>query len=131
MDKKKVIYQIGDLIEQHCRGCTINPFPSENPSTYSKRDGWCNKHCNIGKQLQELGGKMTNNDPVRQTIILADLDFGFDPFQLKDITNYWEDGKEVEDIAKIFKRDPDEIFLALFHQSREGLIERPFARRML
>ncbi|MDY0395392.1 hypothetical protein ACFSMW_13355 [Virgibacillus halophilus] len=60
----------------------------------------------------------------------CDLELNFSIGVLRDITNLWEDGHDVEDIAEATKRDPDEIFLALFEQSRHGKTKRPFGRRI-
>lgn len=61
--------------------------------------------------------------------VLEDLELAFPKWQLDEITEHWENGAELDYIAKKFKRQVDEVFLALFHQAREGNIERPFAYR--
>ncbi|WP_200411390.1 hypothetical protein [Virgibacillus salexigens] len=62
--------------------------------------------------------------------VLEDLELAFPKHQLKEITKQWNNGKDVEQIAFKIRRHPDEVFLALFHQSRKGKIKRPFAYRM-
>lgn len=49
-----------------------------------------------------------------------ELEMAFERRDLDDITDKWNLGYDIEQIAIEHKRDPDEIFLALFHQAREG-----------
>ncbi|WP_051681322.1 hypothetical protein [Virgibacillus alimentarius] len=60
---------------------------------------------------------------------LEDLELAFPVDQLKEITNMWNEGSEIEFIAKKYRRDMDEVFLALFHQARRRKTKRPFAFR--
>lgn len=59
--------------------------------------------------------------------ILEDLEPAFPKGQVAQITKDWHAGMDIYFIAKKYKRDPDEIFLALFDQARKGRIKRPFA----
>jgi len=61
---------------------------------------------------------------------LEELELAFEDFVLDRITEDWESGDSIERIAWREKRDPDEIFLALFHQARERKITRPFGYRL-
>jgi len=61
---------------------------------------------------------------------LEELELAFEDFVLDRITEAWESGDTIERIAWREKRDPDEIFLALFHQARERKITRPFGYRL-
>lgn len=61
---------------------------------------------------------------------LADLDPVFSGELLEEITKLFEMGYQPEEIGPLLHRDPDEIFIALFHQSRQGNVSRPFARRV-
>lgn len=61
--------------------------------------------------------------------ILEDLELAFRVDQLEEITYQWNNGMELEHIAEFHKRDPREVFLALFHQADRGLVTRPFAYR--
>ncbi|WP_077623815.1 hypothetical protein [Sediminibacillus massiliensis] len=61
---------------------------------------------------------------------LEELELAFPKDQLEEITKQWEEGASIEFMAKRFKRHPDEVFLALFHQARKGIIERPFTYRL-
>ncbi len=61
--------------------------------------------------------------------ILEDLELAFPVEQLELITNQWNAGMELEDIAKWHKRKPEEVFLALFHQAMENKVTRAFAYR--
>ena len=62
--------------------------------------------------------------------LLEDLEFYFPVWQLNEITELWNDGIHIMDLAKRYKRDVDEVFLALFHQARKGKIKRPIARHL-
>lgn len=53
-----------------------------------------------------------------------DLELAFERNDLEIITDKWNNDYSIEQIAKEHKRDPDEIFLAIFHQAREGKISR-------
>lgn len=61
--------------------------------------------------------------------ILEDLELAFPKSQLEEITELWNEGKSFELIVQKYKRHEDEVFLALFHQHRQGKINRPFAFR--
>jgi len=61
--------------------------------------------------------------------VLEDLELAFPKDQLNDITKRYNNGESVESIAETEKRDPDEIFLALFHQARQKKTKKPFAYR--
>lgn len=58
---------------------------------------------------------------------LEDLELAFNKKQLSQITMEWNNGKDIKEIASKHKRDPDEVFLGLFHQARNGNVIRPFA----
>ncbi|MFC4403292.1 hypothetical protein [Gracilibacillus xinjiangensis] len=45
------------------------------------------------------------------------------------VTELFNEGYEPEQIGEALKRDPDEIFIALFHQAIEGKLTREFAWR--
>jgi hypothetical protein len=62
-------------------------------------------------------------------IILDELEFIFPRWQLDEITEMWNDGMELEEIAKIQRRDAREVFLALFHQADKNKVTRAFAYR--
>lgn len=59
--------------------------------------------------------------------ILEDLELVFPEWQLEAITNDWNSGVELDEIARRQRRDPLEVFLALFHQARNRKVTRPFA----
>jgi hypothetical protein len=61
--------------------------------------------------------------------ILEDLELAFPREQLEEITEQWNSGMELEDIAKVQKRHAQEVFLALFHQAIKEKVTRPFAFR--
>jgi hypothetical protein len=64
-------------------------------------------------------------DPrMNRVIVLENLNFIFDESELNEINELWDKDSSLTDIAEYFKRDPDEIFLALFHLSREKKIKR-------
>lgn len=53
-----------------------------------------------------------------------DLELAFEKNELELITKKWNQGANIFKIAEEHKRDPDEVFLALFHQARKGKLER-------
>lgn len=53
-----------------------------------------------------------------------DLELAFEKDALAEITEMWNVGIKIDDIAIKFRRDPDEVFLAIFHQARAGEIKR-------
>lgn len=53
-----------------------------------------------------------------------ELELAFEKQDLERITKKWNHGYAIVDIAEEHKRDPDEIFLALFHQARVGKVYR-------
>jgi hypothetical protein len=55
-------------------------------------------------------------------IVLEELNFIWDEEELIDLASQWYEGISVAEMAKYFKRDPDEIVLAVMHLSREGKI---------
>lgn len=59
-----------------------------------------------------------------------DLEPAFEQKQLDIITEKWNSGYSFEQIAFEHNRDPDEIFLAIFHQARRGLIHRKITRNV-
>lgn len=61
--------------------------------------------------------------------VLEDLELAFPKDQLQEITDQWNDGMDLELIAKLQQRDIREVFLALFHQADKKQVTRPFAFR--
>lgn len=53
-----------------------------------------------------------------------DIEPTFERNQLNEITDRWNNRISVHEIAADIKRDPDEVFLAIFHQARAGKIKR-------
>ncbi|MGJ9460084.1 hypothetical protein [Oceanobacillus sp. CF4.6] len=62
---------------------------------------------------------------------LGDLDPAFSEVLLEEVTELYEMGYEPEEIGSLLHRDPDEIFIALFHQSRHGKTKRLFGKRRI
>ncbi|RDW17610.1 hypothetical protein CWR48_13925 [Oceanobacillus arenosus] len=58
------------------------------------------------------------------TYCLEELELAFPNEQLEEITERYNNGAHVAQIAHEIKRDPDEVFLALFHQGRHGKINK-------
>jgi len=56
-----------------------------------------------------------------------ELNFWWDEPELDEMAKMWESGSSVLTIAKHFKRrDPDEVFIALFHLARKDKITDRF-----
>lgn len=51
-------------------------------------------------------------------VILDDLDFIWDEPELFKLAKMNNEGMSILEMAEAFERDPDEIFLALFHLAR-------------
>ncbi|MFF2449338.1 hypothetical protein ACFVSW_20050 [Neobacillus sp. NPDC058068] len=65
----------------------------------------------------------------KRVIACEDLDFVWDEPELDEMANMWESGTSVMSISKHFKaRDPDEVFIALFHLAREDKISDRFTK---
>lgn len=58
-----------------------------------------------------------------------DLEPAFEQDEINVIAEKWNKGFSFEEIAEEHMRDPDEIFLAVFHQAREGKISRKLTCR--
>ena len=63
-------------------------------------------------------------------IMNEDINHFWDSYDVQEIVERWNEGQRLEDIAKDFRRDPDEVFLLLFDQARKGKINRFFAKRI-
>lgn len=61
--------------------------------------------------------------------IFEDLELAFKKGQLNQIAYHWNNGREVEEIARLTQRHSQEIFLALIDLARNQRIKRPFAFR--
>ncbi len=68
--------------------------------------------------------ELVRNPRSCRVIVLEELDFVFDRPELSEIAEIWNNGFSVKTIAKKFKRDPDEILLALIHLAKKEKIER-------
>lgn len=62
----------------------------------------------------------------RKEIILEELDFGWTRREKNLAKDMWNEGKPIDEMARIFNRKPDEVFMLLFELARKGRIqERP------
>jgi hypothetical protein len=74
-------------------------------------------------------GRKKIEDPLRDTrmnrvCVLEDLNYYWDEPELKLIQKMWKLTLSVEYMAEHFKRDPDEVILAIMHLAREEKINR-------
>lgn len=64
MEKGEILDQIGDIYDEHCKGCekwrVAAPYKHS-----SKADDFCNNKCNIGKRMQKLGDYLTYGRPTK------------------------------------------------------------------
>ncbi|MDD9312674.1 hypothetical protein PUS82_15470 [Cytobacillus firmus] len=60
----------------------------------------------------------------KRVIVLEELNFLWDAPELAEVTDMWMQGEGIQDIAKYFDRDPDEIILALMHLARSDRISQ-------
>lgn len=79
-------------------------------------------------KVTKCGLKKTRADGY--VILLEDLEFAFPKHELNELCNDWNTGTDIELLAKRYKRDVDEVFLALFHLARLGKITRPIGKRI-
>jgi hypothetical protein len=56
-------------------------------------------------------------------VALEDIDLIFDERILPDVIQMWEGGLSINDIAKAYNRDPDEIACLIMSLAREGRIK--------
>lgn len=61
--------------------------------------------------------------------LFEDLTIEFSGNMLDEILIHYNTGYSIEEIAEYTKRDPDEIFLALFHLARKDNDIRPVGKR--
>jgi ABC-type ATPase with predicted acetyltransferase domain len=59
-----------------------------------------------------------------RVIVCEGLNFFWDEPELKQLAMMWKRCDGIEIIAKYFKRDPDEIIIALIHLARNDKINR-------
>lgn len=77
--------------------------------------------------------KLSNNKGFfggKVVTLFDDLVLLFSEEMLDEIVDKHNAGYSFEEIAKYTKRDPDEIFLALFHLARQGYVVRPVGKRL-
>lgn len=61
MKRVDVLNEINILMDQKCNGCkTHAELVEKHGDSYTKIDTHCNRQCDVGKQLQELGKQLTN-----------------------------------------------------------------------
>ncbi|MHA7963552.1 zinc-finger domain-containing protein [Paenibacillus sp. CAU 1782] len=69
MKRLSVVSRISHLLDNQCSGCLKrDELIEQHGSTFSRIDGYCNKDCTIGQQLQALGG-LLRRDCVEATHI--------------------------------------------------------------
>lgn len=61
---------------------------------------------------------------MNRIIVLENLNFIWDRSELIEIKRMWKKDVSMIAIAEHFKRDPDEVLLALIHLAREDKINR-------
>jgi hypothetical protein len=63
--------------------------------------------------------------PARKNkvIVCEELNFYWDEPELEKLQRFWSRGLSTEKIAEHFKRDPDEVLIALIYLAREDLIK--------
>ncbi|MYL44613.1 hypothetical protein GLV94_03060 [Virgibacillus halodenitrificans] len=75
--------------------------------------------------MNTLGGNAPILPQEKSKVLFADsdIDFGMPVCQYKDILRLWRDGKSLMYIAKWTKRNPHEVFLALYEAWMDGKID--------
>ena len=62
--------------------------------------------------------------------LFEDVNLVFSGSMLNEILEKHNLGYSLEEISEYLNRDPDEIFLALFHLARQGYEIRPLGKRL-
>lgn len=63
MSRALVVNQISLILDRQCNGCVIRrKLEIKHGKSYSKVDGHCNKLCQFGKELQDLGKLLGKGD---------------------------------------------------------------------
>lgn len=57
--------------------------------------------------------------------LLEDMEFAMTKEQLDRVTQNWNNGFKVSELAEFERRDPIEILIALIHQAKRGKSLRP------
>lgn len=62
----------------------------------------------------------------RQNIYVAceNFDFVWDERDVVEFDRMWNEGLSLYDIAKVFKRDPDEVAILVMDRAKQGFIKR-------
>ena len=96
--------------------------------TWTKKDG----RATINLNTLRDGGfiPLLPQDDTEWVILLDWLEFAMSKEQLTRVTDDWNNGSELEEIAIEEQRKPLEILLALIHQAAKGKKLRPFAGRI-
>lgn len=71
-----------------------------------------------------MTGLQLINARKNRVIVCEELNFLWDEDELFDISCMWNDGLSVMYIADYFKKDTDEILIALIHLARNDKINR-------
>lgn len=77
---------------------------------------------NLARKIKRRMKECRSRDNI--IYCLQDMDEVFSSHLLEAITDLHEEGYQVHTIANAINRDPDEVFIALFHQARQGKITR-------
>jgi chromosome segregation ATPase len=103
MDKKQIIFQIGDLIEHECGPCT----KLEGETVPGKRQAICAK-CPIGIQLKSLGDQLNKPKEVKKL-----------EFTKENYLSLKTKGKTDKEIREIFNVDHNVLYK---HKKSWGLV---------
>lgn len=66
--------------------------------------------------------KRSAHEHRRSYIVLQDMEFGYTPEEIEEFDELWNAGISLWDIAKRFKRDPDEMVLVVLDRIRKGAL---------
>lgn len=65
----------------------------------------------------------------RKITVLEDCNFEFYESDLKEIAKQFKDYRDIEQIAKMMNRDPDEIMLAVIHLAKSKKLKQVNRRK--
>lgn len=68
--------------------------------------------------------QLINGENYESSDSTEDLDFFWKEEELNRLAKMWHEGMSVMSIAEHYKRDPDEVVLALLHLAKEEKIKK-------
>ncbi len=93
---------------------------SEKTDTSERMRKWADQEKTHRRQIERMYHLDKRNDTY---IALEDTDFTWDLMQVTEFDYLWKEGHSLEDIAKYFDRDMDEVALLLMDRMKQGKVK--------